>query len=322
MTAAGTARPAHAQPAPARVPAAATGRRFALPEHYSLAATVGSLALINHDRTLHAGAEEAWWATRTPDGPGRLRLARSGAELVASAYGPGATWLLDRADAIAGLRDDRTGFAEVAGRHEVVRRLAHSLPGLRLPTTGRIFHHLVPTILGQKVTGTEAYRAYVALLRKFGEPAPGPGPRLTLPPEPAAIAATPYWAFHPFGVEQKRADTLRRAAARAAALEASADSAQAYRRLTAIPGIGPWTAAEVIRLAYGDPDIVTVGDYHLPNQVAYALAGEPRATDTRMLELLEPFRGHRGRVCLLLVASGVRAPRYGPRMPIRSFAHF
>jgi hypothetical protein len=56
--------------------------------------------------------------------------------------------------------------------------------------------------------------------------------------------------------------------------------------------------------------------------VAWALAGEPRADDRRMLELLEPFRGHRGRVCHLLMTAGIGAPRYGPRAPIRSFAHF
>ena len=41
-----------------------------------------------------------------------------------------------------------------------------------------------------------------------------------------------------------------------------------------------------------------------------------------MLELLEPFRGHRGRVCVLLAAAGVAAPRFGPRMPLRSFATY
>jgi 3-methyladenine DNA glycosylase/8-oxoguanine DNA glycosylase len=136
------------------------------------------------------------------------------------------------------------------------------------------------------------------------------------------VAAAPYWVFHPFGVEQRRADTLRRAAALADRLERCADTVEATRRLTAIPGIGPWTAAEVVRIAYGDPDAVSVGDYHIPNTVAWALAGEPRGDDARMLALLEPFRGHRGRVCLLLEAAGVRAPAYGPRAPIRSFARF
>ena len=66
--------------------------------------------------------------------------------------------------------------------------------------------------------------------------------------------------------------------------------------------------------ALGDPDAVSVGDFHLPNVVAFALAGEPRADDARMLELLEPWRGHRARVIRLLEASGIQAPKYGPRL--------
>ena len=96
--------------------------------------------------------------------------------------------------------------------------------------------------------------------------------------------------------------------------------ADAERRLRAIPGIGAWTAAEVRRVALGDPDAVSVGDYHLPNLVSWALAGEPRGDDERMLELLEPYRGQRGRVQRLLELSGMRAPRYGPRTPLRSIA--
>src|SRR5262249_10001745 len=138
----------------------------------------------------------------------------------------------------------------------------------------------------------------------------------------SAVAATPYWAFHPFGIEQKRADTLRRAAAHAAALERSVDAAEATRRMVALPGIGPWTAAEVVRVAFGEPDAVSVGDYHLKHMVSYALAGEPRSDDDRMLELLEPFAGHRGRVCQLIEAAGIAPPRRGPRMPVRSFARF
>ena len=89
---------------------------------------------------------------------------------------------------------------------------------------------------------------------------------------------------------------------------------EAYARLGAVPGIGPWTLAEVGRIAFGDPDAISVGDYHLPNVVAWALVREPRADDARMLELLEPYRGQRGRVQRLLEVSGIGAPRYGPRM--------
>jgi 3-methyladenine DNA glycosylase/8-oxoguanine DNA glycosylase len=72
--------------------------------------------------------------------------------------------------------------------------------------------------------------------------------------------------------------------------------------------------------ALGDPDAVSVGDFHLPNLVAFALAGEPRADDSRMLELLEPWRGHRARVIRLLESSGIAAPRFGPRTPTRDIA--
>ena len=314
-------------------------RRLPLPERYDFAGTIGPLVMGHHDPCARIADGTFWWATRTPDGPATLRLHRTLAgppELVASGYGPGAGWVLDRADAIAGLRDELNGFTDLAAAHPVVARLARVHSGLRLVATGRIFQRLLRAVFEQKVTGKEAYRAYAATVRHFHvqggrEPAPGPFAGVLLPPDPAAMAATPYWAFHPFGVEQRRADTVCRAAALAARLEECADSAEATRRLTAISGVGPWTAAEVVRTVFGDPDAVSVGDYHIPHMVAWVLAGEARAggrsgtsaeADRRMLELLEPFRGHRGRVCTLLESAGLAAPRFGPRMPMRSFARF
>ncbi|HET6213756.1 MAG TPA: DNA-3-methyladenine glycosylase 2 family protein [Micromonosporaceae bacterium] len=299
-----------------------TIRRLELPPRYEFAAVTGALAMGRHDPCAHAVDSAFWWAARTPDGPATLCLRRDGTALEATGFGPGAGWVLDRADAVAGLRDEVTGFPAVAKAHPLVAELARVHSGFRLARTGLLFGHLVRAILEQKVTGKEAYRGYAATARHFGEPAPGPVTGLLLPPDPAAVAGAPYWVFHPFGIEQRRADTLRRAAAVAGRLDACPDAATATTRLTAIRGIGPWTAAEVVRVAYGDPDAVSVGDYHIPNMVAWALAGEPRGDDARMLELLEPFRGHRGRVCALLERAGIGAPRFGPRMPIRSFARF
>jgi 3-methyladenine DNA glycosylase/8-oxoguanine DNA glycosylase len=296
-------------------------RTMTPPEHYHLAGSVSPLLTRRTDPCATFAGGDFFFAARTPEGPATLRLSRAGAGLEATGYGPGAGWIIERADAYAGLRDDIAGFAALAAAHPLVKRLARTFAGNRMPATGLVFRRLVVAILEQKVSGKEAYRAYRGIVRHFGEPAPGPV-ELALPPDPAAVAATPYWTFHPFGVEQRRTQALLRAAVVADRLEECVDTAEATRRLVALPGIGPWTAAEVVRTAYGDADAVSVGDLHIPHTVAWALAGEERGTDDRMLELLEPFRGHRGRVCDLLAAGGIMAPRRGPRMPVRSFARF
>ena len=211
-----------------------------------------------------------------------------------------------------GADDDPAAFEPPPG---LLRELQRRNPGLRFGRSDAVFESLLPAIAEQKVTGFEARRAYRGLIRVYGEPAPGPG-RLRLAPAPERLAALPYYAFHPFGLEQRRAEIMRRAAARAPWLEAAGKLGPdaALARLRSVPGIGPWTAAETVRTAFGDPDAISIGDYHLPNLVCWALAGEPRGDDARMLELLEPFRGQRARAARLLETSGIGAPRYGPRM--------
>jgi 3-methyladenine DNA glycosylase/8-oxoguanine DNA glycosylase len=196
------------------------------------------------------------------------------------------------------------------------------MPGLRITRTLAVFEALVPTILAQRVTGLEAGRSYRALVLALGEPAPGPTPPgLLVPPSPGILAALPYYRFHPFGIEMRRANTIRGAAARAPRLEAwtALPPGEARRLITTLPGLGEWTVAEVAIVALGDADAVSVGDYHIPDTVAWALAGEARADDDRMLQLLEPFAGHRGRVIRLIEAAGISAPRYGPKSAVRSF---
>ena len=67
----------------------------------------------------------------------------------------------------------------------------------------------------------------------------------------------------------------------------------------------------------GDPDAIPIGDIHLPNFVSWNLAGEPRADDDRMVQLLEPYAGQRNRVVRLLKSGGRKPPRYGPRAEVR-----
>ncbi len=266
------------------------------------------------------GHREVLRATLTPEGPTTEHLRHLGDEVEVEAWGPGSDWAIEHAPDLVGEADDPTALHP---QHRVIADLARRLSGVRLGRSEAAFEALVPAVLEQKITGLEAVRVRRRMVIAFGEPAPGPTNALAglhLPPAPARLAALAYFDLHPLGLERRRAEVIIRLAGRAAAIDglAAIDPAKARSRLERLPGIGAWTAAEVARVAWGDPDALSVGDYHIPNLVAFALAGEPRADDARMLELLEPYRGQRGRVQRLLELSGMSAPRYGPRRPPRA----
>ncbi len=262
-----------------------------------------------------------WHATRTPDGPASILLVPTVDGIAVRAWGPGARTAVSCAPGLIGLDDDPV---RLVPRHAAVQVAVRRLRGLRIGWTGALLEALVPAILEQKVTGDEARRVYRALVRAHGEDAPGPS-GLRLPPAPRVLAALPYHAFHPLGLERRRADLVRSVARDSDRLESlgahavppDGDPAPAYAALRAIPGIGPWTAAEVGIRAFGDPDAVSLGDFHLPSVVCWSLAGEARGSDERMLELLEPYRGQRGRVLRLLELAGMGPPRRGPRLASR-----
>ncbi len=267
-------------------------------------------------------ASTVWRTSLTPDGPGTLRVGsrRAGGRTLVTgqAWGPGAGWLLDRLPAQLGFHDDRAGFT---ARHPVVAELAIRYEGLRVGRSGRVFEALVPAVLEQKVVSREAHRAWRILLGKFGDAAPGPAPDgMRVFPPPRTWARIPSWDWHRAGVEGVRARTIIAAAAVAARLEQALeeDPAEADRRLRSLPGIGPWTSAEVRQRAMGDPDAVSVGDYHLPSAVGWTLARR-KTDDDGMLELLAPYAGHRYRVTRLIELGGSRPPRRGPRMPVRDY---
>jgi len=285
-----------------------------------------------------------WRTVLTPDGPGTLRVAArpaprsaapaarlgapaarfpagQGTRVTVTAWGPGAGWLLETLPSLLGEHDDLAGFAPV---HPLLREMAGRHPGARVGRSGRVLEALIPAVLEQKVVGAEARRAWHYLLRRFGQPAPGPAPAgMRVFPDARTWAQIPSWEWHKAGVEPGRAAAISGAARVAARLEEiltmAADDAD--RRLRSLPGVGPWTSAEVRQRACGDADAVSVGDYNLPAAVGWALAGRV-VDDAGMLDLLAPYAGHRYRATRLVELSGARPPRRGPRLPVREYRTF
>lgn len=237
--------------------------------------------------------------------------------ITARAWGPGAAWALGQLPALLGDLDDWTGFV---AQHPVLAEARRRHPHLRLGRTGRVLEAAVPAIIEQKVTGQEAFAGFRALVQRHGMRAPGPGGdhRLMVQPDAATLRAIPSWEWLALHIDPARSRAVVTVARHADALERidGVPGDEADRRLRSLPGVGVWTSAEVRQRAFGDPDAVSFGDYHVAKDVGWALAGE-EFDDARLAAFLEPWRGHRGRVPFLVAAAGLRRPRRGPRMSPR-----
>jgi hypothetical protein len=323
------------------VDSGAVSRTWQPPFPIDVARTLGVHKRGGGDPAMRSDATGAVWRTSlTPDGPATLRVTGpgaghavpgagggdagdpgAGAPVRATAWGPGAAWLLDTLPALLGAGDDRDGFRPAHPTLALALRVHHAV---RISRTGLVFEALVPAVLEQKVVGAEAWRAWRYLLHTFGQPAPGPAPAgMRVCPAAAVWRKIPSWEWHRAGVEAVRARTVAGAAAVAGRLEeiTALAAGEADRRLRSLPGVGVWTSAEIRQRACGDPDAVSVGDYHLPAAVGWALAGRT-VDDAGMLELLAPYAGHRHRVTRLIELSRLGPPRRGPRMALRDYRRF
>jgi 3-methyladenine DNA glycosylase/8-oxoguanine DNA glycosylase len=299
----------------ASVVSAEASGSWTLPTPYDFFATTRGLITGVGDPTFRREPDGFWRATHTPDGPAAVRLT-VGRELSAEAWGPGARAALDHVPHWVGLHEP----AWTLPPHPVVDRLLKAQRGLRGTDTRNVFEALVVTVLQQLVTWQEAATAWRRICRALGEPAPGPA-GLWLPPTPRALRSGGTGRLHALGVGLKQARALMEVAFSARALQQAADmpTVDAVAWLQRVRGIGPWTANLAMGDRLGRPEPIPVGDFHLPHTVAWALAGEPRANDARMIELLEPFAGQAFRVIRLIGAAGIEAPKRGPRRAMRRY---
>lgn len=259
-----------------------------------------------------------WRTSRMPSGPVSYRIAQHGLnEITADAWGAGAAELIDDLPTLLGSRDNPECFDP---RHRLLRDAHARLVGLRVPCTGRVIEALIPAVLEQKVIGLDATAAWRRLVTRFGEPAPGPAPTgMRVLPSAEQWRSMPSWDWHQAGVDQRRARAAQGCATYAEKLERVAasspdDPAALYRLLLALPGVGPWTAAQVGHRALGDADALPIGDYHLASMTGWALAGAT-LRDDEVEEFYEPWRPHRYRVVRLLELTPVGLPpRRGPRL--------
>lgn len=271
-----------------------------------------------HDPTLRLSPGEVWRAVNTPEGSTTQHLVIRGEVVSSTSWGPGARWVTERTPDLLGVADDTVAQFDPAPGPvaDLWRRHGDSW---RVPKGHNVWESAVAAVLEQKVTGLEAKRAWSSLAREFGESAPGPAPAgMAVFPDAMAVRRVPSWKWRRNAVDRARSDTIMRLAAVPHVLRRLPDEspAEARRLLTSIRGVGEWTYAEIAQRALGDPDAVSVGDFHLAKDIGYALTGQFDCTDEQLLQLLAPYAGHRFRAVRMLELAGAQQPRRGPRFAV------
>jgi 3-methyladenine DNA glycosylase/8-oxoguanine DNA glycosylase len=285
----------------------------------NLRQTLSPLVRGPNDPTHRWEGPALWRTVNTEAGPATLHVVQRGDDIHATAWGAGAAIAIAGVPELCGAGDD---WSELdLSPHPYLWEVWRGMPGLRLLRTNAVFEALMAAIFEQKVTSIEARRSWRHLLTKFGTEPPGPAPQgMRVFPGAEVWRRIPSWEWHKAGVGPQRSATAMRASVVASSLERTLGlgrgGVDVAKKLRSLPGVGVWTAAETTQRSHGDPDSPSVGDYHLPSTVGLALIGMP-VDDDGMLELLEPYAGHRQRVMRLIVATGIHKPLRGPRMTIQ-----
>jgi 3-methyladenine DNA glycosylase/8-oxoguanine DNA glycosylase len=237
--------------------------------------------------------------------PAALEFLRDGDSLKLTAHSPEAESLL--AETLAGLAQDDL-YATFATEDSGIWRLHRAHPGLRLLRIPWLYDMTCSAILQQRIRTIDAMRDWRHIVQRWGADAP-----LGLRAFPSAgiLARVAQFELQSLGIDAQRTRTLLRFAqeSRFLPLRTAMTFPELRQHLLRIPGIGPWTTESVLGYGAGDADAAIPGDLHLPHLVCYALAGEIPGSDDRMMELLEPFRGHRFRIIRLLYASRLVVPQ-------------
>jgi AraC family transcriptional regulator of adaptative response / DNA-3-methyladenine glycosylase II len=163
-------------------------------------------------------------------------------------------------------------------------------PGVRVPRAVDGFEIAVRAVVGQQISVAGARTVLARLVRHTSSPT---DPGLTPFPEPAALAETPDEAF---GMPATRRETLRALSRTVAAgeldLDGGMDRAEVAVRLTAIPGIGAWTASYVALRALGDPDAFLPTDLGVRRGAAALGLPDDPTTLTDHAQRWRPWRGY------------------------------
>jgi AraC family transcriptional regulator, regulatory protein of adaptative response / DNA-3-methyladenine glycosylase II len=244
---------------------------------------------------VHDGAYRR--SLRLPHGPGVVELRPGDGHVRASFHLASLRDLaaaMQRSRTLLDLDSDPQAVLDALGRDRLLGPLVRSAPGRRVPGNVDPDELAVRAVLGQQVSIAGAATLAGRLVAEYGEPLEHPLGSVThVFPTAAAIAgAHSDRLAMPTARRRALLGLCSALARRDLVLDAGADRERARRRLLALPGIGPWTAAYVAMRALRDPDAFLPSDLGVRHALErMGQDGRPAAAEL-LAERWRPYRAY------------------------------
>jgi DNA-3-methyladenine glycosylase II len=251
-------------------------------------------------RLLHVGGEPVVVAV-SQRGAERVVFAARAASEAAAAEG------IARMRFAVAVDDELADFHARFRDDPVIGRAVRARPDLRVRRNPEPFETLAWAVTEQLIEFDRAVLIQRAMIRALGARCATTGLRDS--PPAAVIAAQSPALLESFGLAAKRALALRRVAGEVASGRVTWHAGQDFKRLLAIPEIGPWTVEMLALHGLGRLDVVPAGDLGYLKLVGRVTTGDPRAfadeDEVRgFFARYAPWAGLAGEYLRLAAASG------------------
>ena len=200
---------------------------------------------------------------------------------------------------LLGADQDLTAFYSHAAADPVLADLVQTFYGMHLPRASSVFEALTQAILGQQLAATVARIIRALLIETYGGSRTFNGQLHYAFPRPAAIAGASVDDLRALKLSRRKAEYLQGIARAELDTPGGLDGlerlpdAEAVRELTALRGVGKWTAQWVLVRALGRPDAFPVGDLALRRIVSRLYFGGQPLTDEQLEEFSHRWSPHR-----------------------------
>ena len=230
---------------------------------------------------------------------------------------------LDAADAdlaraqlalLLGTGDDVRPFYEMARADDLLAPLVKALYGLHVPQAASVYEALTLSIVGQQISAQVARVLRGLIIETFGRRAEFDGESYWAFPRPEAVAAAGIEDLRALKLSQRKAEYVLGVSQRVASGDLDLEglrglpASEVVERLTAIRGVGPWTAHWLLISALGETDGIPSGDLALQRTMGSLVNGGPPMAAAEALAYSERWSPHRSYVTTYLFAS-TRAAR-------------